>query len=200
MIIVEGPDGAGKTTLCERICREFNLKMGERSEKDRDKIYQTTRHDSWRALHEELVCAEPPRVWDRIGPYSDPIYSSLGIPLTDGVPTPRECAFTKKEIHVFRDAVRSLGLVILCLPPLETVLENVQREYQLPGVPQLTKHVYTGYRITMGRNPIYLKYDYTQSTGDTNNPKTARGVTWTSLAMAISFHLSQRKERECLSS
>ena len=187
MIIVEGPDGSGKTTLCERICREFNLTLGERSEKNRDKIYQTTRTDSWNALHEECIATAPPKVWDRLGPYSDPIYSSLGIPLTNGVPTPRRCAFSKKEIRMYRDCMRTMGLVILCLPPLDVVLENVQKEYQLPGVPQLTKHVYTGYRITMGRNPMYHKHDYTDST-------------WTSVAMAISFHLRSRKERECLSS
>ncbi len=200
MIVVEGPDGAGKTTVCERICREFNLKMGERSIKNRDEIYKSTREDSWRALYEEFRCVAPPKVWDRLGPFSDPIYASLGIPLKNGVPTPRQCAFSKKEIRMYRDCLRTMGLVILCLPPLEVVLENVQKEYQLEGVPTLTKHVYTGYRITMARNPMYYKYDYTRSYTNPVGHSAARNANWTAIAMAISFHLRSRKERECLSS
>lgn len=177
MIIVEGPDGAGKTTLCKWICKKYKLTMGSRSTKDRDKIYKTTRRDSWSALCLELLCLDRPLVWDRIGPYSDPIYSAAGIP------TKRGCSFTDSEIEIFDVVVQHVGLMIVCLPPLEVVVANVHKERQIEGLqttPGLVNQIYDAY-IPLA--DLYPTYDYT-------NP--------TNLSSMIENHLTRRKEREAL--
>lgn len=178
MIVVEGPDGSGKSTLVKWICKQFNLKEGQRSEKDRDKIYLTTRADTWRALHDECLATAPPRVWDRMGPYSDPIYSLRGIPSV------RPCAFTPSEVKMFHNFMTNthFGLLILCLPPLQVVQANAAKEHQLEGVVDRTADIWHDYKL-MHRGGT-LVYDYTR-----------RGHQ-TGVALAISTHLKHRKARE----
>jgi hypothetical protein len=179
MIVVEGPDGSGKTTLCEYICKQFNLQMGERATKDRDKIYATAREDSWKALRDEFMATEPPRVWDRIGPYSDPIYSWFNIP------NERECAFTAAECNLFQSIVGNpqFGVVILCLPELSRVKANLEGEHQLEGVSEHIDGIYTAYKNLVQEA---VKYDY-QRKGHLSG-----------IGHAISFHLRHRQKREQL--
>lgn len=183
MIVVEGPDGAGKTTLCEYICRQFNLEMGERATANRDEIYKTTRQDTWKAVYEEYMATSSPRVWDRIGPYSDPIYSLRGIP------TPRNPAFTAGEVKQFHRWLLDphFGCLILCLPPLETLLKNVRGSHQLEGVTEQTRRIRWDYK-KMHASGDGLVYDYTNT----------RGTGTTQVAMLVSQHLRLRKGREQL--
>jgi hypothetical protein len=181
LIIVEGPDGAGKTTLCRWICKEFKLQPGPRSTTNRDDIYKTTRQDSWWALTDELKCERPSWVWDRMGPYSDPIYAAASLPHE------RTRAFTDEETEVFDVAVQHLGLVIVCLPPLGVVVENVKKERQIKGLvttPGLVERIYDSY---VPLADIYHSYDYTQQF-----PHTMMGI--------ISTYLARRKVREELAS
>jgi hypothetical protein len=178
MIVVEGPDGAGKTTLCEAICRRYRLKMGQRSTHDRDKIWRTTRKDTWYALHEEMRCDHPPLVWDRLGPYSDPVYAPLGIPV------PRPVAFTAAELSMIDVFLRHFGVVILCMPPLDVIERNVQSARQLEKVEDKLAEIVDGYTQVM---PYYPRYDYT-------SPDNKR------LDRMIEHYLRKRKGRELLAS
>ncbi|HEY4388471.1 MAG TPA: hypothetical protein VGN34_28810, partial [Ktedonobacteraceae bacterium] len=143
-------DGAGKSFLCKQICEKFNLPMGDRAEKDRDKIYQTTRRDTANAFHAEMLCTGPSQVWDRLGPWSDPIYSRYAIPH-------RDCAFTMAEINSYYYIARRLGFVILCLPPLHVVRDNIEDTHQLKGVHENIDAIYGEYQLLRG-----LRYDYTR--------------------------------------
>ena len=50
MILVEGPDGAGNTTLVTEVCDLYGLEVGIRGTTNRDLLYTVTVHDTLRAL------------------------------------------------------------------------------------------------------------------------------------------------------
>lgn len=178
MIVVEGPDGGGKSTLCQWLCDRFGLKMGERGVKDRDQIWRTTRQDTWNAMMAELKCDAPPLVWDRLGPISDPIYSQRGIPEN------RPCAFHFNELRVFHSFIREVGLLILCLPPKHVVMANVENSHQLPNVARQSDSIYRAYMHDVAP---HITYDYTRDHGQ-------------QLLHHVNRYLVRRRERECLSS
>ena len=182
MIIVEGPDGAGKTTLCERLCSDFDLAMGERGTKNRDLIYSTTRNDTWGAVRAELDCKMPPLVWDRLGPFSDPIYSRYSIPS-------RACAFAVSEIAFFKQFIRQFQIpVIMCLPKKHVVVENVLGDgHQMEGVEEHIDKIYDEYtNLSRYHYMPFVKYDYT------------RPLTYNDVTQRIQAFMGFRKERERL--
>lgn len=158
MIVVEGPDGAGKTTLCRKLCQDFDLAMGERGLKNRDLLYKVTRPDTWRAVHDELRADRPPYVWDRLGPFSDPIYAKYAIP-------PRQCAFALSEIAMFKQFIRTFQIpVIICLPDKATVLDNAVSSHQMGGVHTNIERIYEEYSHLP--KSLYIpvtKHDYTDA-------------------------------------
>lgn len=176
MIIVEGPDGAGKSTLVRWVCETYGLEEGQRGEKNRDLIYRTTRADTFSAIHNMFSAVEPPLVWDRLGPWSDPIYAPL---------MGRDTAFTPREIKAIRAMRYFLHVpIILCLPPLSVVRANVEGSHQIKAATDHIDVIYRAYRDGM----IYtLLHDYTQ---DNIDP----------VAGLIESYLHNRKERECFSS
>src|SRR5271166_6337392 len=90
MILVEGPDGAGKTTLVDQLCEDLGLSVGPRGTPNRDELYKVTREDAYKALAHAVEGYHRPYIWDRLGPISDPIYSRV---------MGRECAFKKSELY-----------------------------------------------------------------------------------------------------
>ena len=174
MIIVEGPDGSGKSTLVEWILNTHNLKEGKRSTRNRDEIYKTTRADTWCALYHEMLATEPPVVWDRLGIFSDPIYAYAGVPVD------RKCGFTLSEIIVYQDVLEHMGVVIVCLPPIDVVVKNSLRSHQLKNVVRKTPEIYHEYQRLAGK---YFTYDYTKDPRDY-------------IDLLITNHLDRRKERE----
>lgn len=181
MILVEGPDGAGKSTLCDEICKKFDLDLGERGTKNRDKLYEVTRMDTRRAMGACVLAYTPPRVWDRLGPISDPIYAPLG---------DRKPAFSDDYIRRF---YRFLDLfrvpVFICLPPLETVRENVVKGHQMDGVTQNINQIFNSYcSVAMalthyGCNVHIYSYKIHSLEPDA--------------APQIRHYLQRRKDREC---
>jgi hypothetical protein len=174
LIVVEGVDGSGKSTLCSWITDNFGLRMGQRSIKNRDEIYRTTRLDTWRAVYRELACNHPPLVWDRLGPFSDPIYAASGIPHE------RYGSFTSNEIEMFDHIARAVALVIVCVPPLQTVMDNLTNTHQLDRVIEKTPDIYAYYLQLADE---YNEYDYTR-----DHPSV--------LTPLIAEYLYSRRERE----
>lgn len=156
MIIVEGPDGAGKTTLVNMLLAEYPaLKIGQRGTHDRDKLWTVTVGDTFRALA-EAVHNKQIYIWDRLF-YSEFVYS----PVQD-----RPVAFTDMQSMYIRRLINDLGIpVVLCMPSLETCVENSRSEHQMRGVDGNEHVIYEGYKKLYEANyfPWHLvHYDYTR--------------------------------------
>ena len=166
MVIVEGPDGAGKTTLVNRLLEEFpsRLHLGERGTKDRTKLYTVTVPDTFRALQWGVNLERPTTfLWDRLF-YSEFIYAPLGMP-------PREPMFNMyQRTHISRVIEAIHAPVIVCLPPLETVLDNMAEEReQMEGVRERIEEIYTGYQSMLEDDwfpESTILYDYTNFDAD----------------------------------
>lgn len=155
MIIVEGPDGGGKTTLVNKLASELGIQIGKRATADRDKLYTVTRQDTYKALASAVKGHKAVRIWDRLF-YSEMIYHQF---------MDRPCEFSGAEQILVGRVIRAIGCpVILCLPPPETVLENVEDGHQMGGVKDHAIEIYQAYRTMFNENssPYLLWYDYTE--------------------------------------
>src|SRR5215211_3588455 len=73
LIIVEGPDGSGKTTLIEKLASEFNFPVMPRVvNKDTEAMVDLVK---W--TEEDLTKGFGPRIYDRHRLISEPIYGSV---------------------------------------------------------------------------------------------------------------------------
>ena len=152
MIIVEGPDGAGKTTLVNELLKEFDdLTLGPRATDDRDKLYEVTVEDTFNALSEAVRCRKgEAKIWDRLF-YSEFVYA----PVTD-----RDCAFNEDQQSYINRIIQYLGIpIIICLPPLEVVKQNLG-DKQMEGVTENIDQIYELYADAEWWPPAML-YDYT---------------------------------------
>jgi GTPase SAR1 family protein len=157
MIIVEGPDGAGKTTLVEKILEMWPVRtaLGERGTTDRNKLYTVTVEDTYRALRQAVNGRReaPAFVWDRLF-FSDMVYAPM---------MKRECAFNMAQQAFIIRLLEAMGCpIILCLPPFEVIQENAQVHEQMKGVNENLNTIVSNYRVqyfTMPNQTII--YDYT---------------------------------------
>lgn len=158
MIIVEGPDGAGKSTLVKELKEQFpELEEGKRGVDDRDKLWEVTRPDTYRALAECLTTPNP-HIWDRLF-WSEFAYWSV---------TGRECQFTVNDELVIPQVIKALRApVIWCLPPITTVEDNVDNSKQMFGVAGNVTKIYEKYvqmrnqEMLMPHGINLMTYDYT---------------------------------------
>jgi hypothetical protein len=172
MIVVEGCDGAGKSTLVRWICNEFGLEEGHRRTSNRDEIYRTTRIDTYAAIYNELMCDFPARVWDRLGAWSDPIYAPL---------MGRECAFSHRELNAISMMMSALACpLIVCLPKFAAVEDNVRRTHQIKAASEHIDKIYSAYSDLRG---VTLFFNYERDD-------------FQSVKHTISKYLQRRKERE----
>lgn len=155
MIIVEGCDGSGKTTLVNRLSDELSLRIGQRGIKDRDRLFEVTREDTYRALAHGVEGYHKPFLWDRLGPFSDPIYARV---------MGRNCAFKTEELRHCTEVFKALRApIIICHVPLDVAKQNAFNEHQMTGVSENFDFIWEMYErlkdiITIDFNGII--YDY----------------------------------------
>lgn len=156
-IIVEGPDGAGKTTLVQELQNHFpQMELHPR--------FCTSTGGPIANLTEEVYrdtkSAPTHFLYDRHPTVSEYVYNT-------SIPDRRiRSEFLTFSMMKLRNRVASHSLMIFCIPPINVVIDNVRRDQsdQMPGVVDNIVRIYEQYMMHMlmwpGRT---VHYDYTQS-------------------------------------
>jgi energy-coupling factor transporter ATP-binding protein EcfA2 len=168
MIVVEGPDGAGKTTLVQKLLTLFgeDLMLGKRATDNRDDLWKVTKIDTYRALHLGLGYPEDDdpviEIWDRLF-WSEFVYWDLV-----GRDHPE---FNEQDKEIIPNVIAGLdSLVIWCLPTKPTVMANIESEgHQMLGVKERAEEIFNRYSMMRTDRQLVPKrlsgrfflYDYT---------------------------------------
>lgn len=154
MIVVEGPDGSGKTTLVKQLAEHFQLPVAKGVvEKN---THAMTDLKEW--TDQNLEKGFQKVIFDRHRLVSAPIYDAV---LRKGSGLDDTIWLRAKYAQWFAIA----PLVIYCLPPLAIVEENISRDNDNEAVADQIDHLWRGYnyRATMdAAMGLGLIYDYTQ--------------------------------------
>lgn len=149
-IIVEGPDGAGKSTLIQTLSRDLDLPVNQNRS-------CTSTGGPVKNLNQWIVDdlrswdTKTTSLYDRHPMVSDHIYGPV----------------LRKEVQIhlpfgyYRRFVED-AIVVLCLPPLGNVTTNLESEDQLAGVWENIATIYSLYEAYARQNQDrVLWYDYT---------------------------------------
>lgn len=158
MIVVEGPDGAGKTTLIEKISRELDIPVADRVVGKDTKAMVDLKQ--WT----ELNTAQGFRriIYDRHRLISEPIYG----PILRDEPEPgfNELLWLTRVMRRFYSCK---PVLIYCLPPWQTVLSNVlhDRDNDNSAVEARISRIYSAYIARASIDTVHhfntMIYDYT---------------------------------------
>lgn len=121
MVIVEGPDGCGKTVLTGLISKKFPS-MKVETHGDRRLLHRTNvRGRVYDALAEAVRGLDPPVVHDRLY-FSEMVYGPI---------LRSSCKFNTKEV-LFIDAMLNLLQcpIVFCLPPGDWGRRNVEVDFE----------------------------------------------------------------------
>lgn len=156
MIILEGPDGGGKSSLAARISTRFGLPHAPRASHSIDGPVP----DLERWVTDDLATwgpHAPTRLYDRYPLISEPIYGDICRP-------DEPVKLTPEFIKSVRDQFLDEALVIFCLPPLRKVKDVVDRVPQMAGVRNNIPLIWRAYanlvHSYIGKS---LMYDYTRT-------------------------------------
>lgn len=120
MIVVEGPDGAGKTTFISQLVEATDLPVAERVvAKD-----TTAMVDLQRWVHENVTKGWHETIYDRHRLISEPIYGPIMRPR---LPEPGfdDLSWFYANLEAF---YQLKPIVVYCLPPFDVVWENVMKD------------------------------------------------------------------------
>lgn len=149
MIILEGPDGTGKSTLINQLRTHLKLNLRPRFADSLggpvDNVYDAMMADLNSGVGKD-------HLYDRYPFISEPIYGTH----VRGTYDPR---FGSQEMNDSLDYYKPL--VILCAPKYETGLANVSASEQMPGVVENYRKIWEGYYSFMMNYPHGLiLWDY----------------------------------------
>lgn len=158
-IIVEGPDGAGKTHLVNKLVSRYGLPIGRRSASSEDgpvvPLGEYTHQD---------LCDHTTRINDRHCLISEPIYAAaLGRSMDEAFNNVRWLAGALQQFY------SGQPVIIYCLPPWECVIANVTGSHggtdHMNMVVQHTDRIYQMYIVQAARDlarPRVFLHDYTK--------------------------------------
>lgn len=150
MVIIEGPDGGGKSTLVKRLHEDLGIELSPealltKAERN-DPSYRSkdaVRKRIYVALLREVVGRKSPMLYDRLF-FSELIYSEA---------YGREVAFSYHEqVHIGRCLNAFKVPVVFCVPPLEDILKKnlkVDEEQGMDSLSAKITQVYSTY-LAMG--------------------------------------------------
>lgn len=159
MIIVEGPDGAGKTNLVNRIELDWGITREARAVSAEAKALVPI----GQYIEGELAKGFSMRIYDRFALISSPMY--IGLPNRTFRDELCDIGWLTEMHHKFQ---KIDPVIILCLPPLEVVKANVLKDETQNAVVQDTiEDIYWNYHNWLCYqqalpNGSVLHYDYTQ--------------------------------------
>lgn len=161
MIIVEGPDGAGKTTLIDTLKAATGLNVHSRASDSVggpvENIYD------WAQTDVDTWASQPMAIYDRHPLISELIYGPVARNFID------QAFFSEAATRTFHKFYKK-SLIILCLPPFDVLSKNVHREAQMPGVLENLPELYEEYTMLLRTIPLdgnVVVYDYTSVEGFT---------------------------------
>jgi hypothetical protein len=138
MIILEGPDGGGKTHLANRICEEFDLEYMRY-----EGVSSTSGPDGPAIIEwwDDQISSNKQKVYDRCFYISEPIYQ-LATPHRELIAAP------VTMIHGILRLTNFTPLTIFCIPPWEAAIANVSQRERLEGVDDLAlKKIHWAYHV-----------------------------------------------------
>lgn len=161
MIIIEGPDGAGKSRLIARLHEELGIPIHERAVRDKHGPSDTEGSTLWDWTVRDVASWENQDVmlYDRHPLISEYIYG----PVTRGR---MASGFNQPSSQGLRHKVERHAVLIVCLPPLEVVEENIKKDDQMEGVHENISVLYGLYEALLSQWPGWpVRYDYTRRDG-----------------------------------
>lgn len=159
MILLEGPDGAGKTTLRDRLKKDLHLPLGPRACTSTGGPVDDLLAWAYRDIQSWGRDSQFIKLYDRHPMVSEYVYG----PLIRGKKAPGFDTGTAHGLHQF--LVRNT-FTIFCLPPLSQVRFNVYAEdgrHQMSGVPAKIEKIYFSYQdmAKVWPSPHFV-WDYTK--------------------------------------
>jgi len=174
VIIVEGPDGAGKTQLVGKLARELKLPVA-------DKVVAsdtTAMTDLVKWTEDNVARGFQPTIFDRHRLISEPIYG----PILKSRQDPKFCDLTwmSQQLWLFYGCK---PVIIYCLPDIRTVRRNVTMVETDNQV--VAGHIAAIYAAYVNRATL----DFTRGVGRLYNYETTR---FDDLAGWVQFQIEER--------
>lgn len=157
MIIVEGPDGAGKTTLVQELHNNFNLPIAPRVVSKEAKAMVDLKRWTERNVHEGFQYM----IYDRHRLISEPIYGAV-------LRRRFEPGFDDTQwmyLMYYQFYCLCRPVVIYCLPPYKIVRDNILEDPDNKVVKNSIRRIYALYAAKAAHDAVMngaLIYDYTK--------------------------------------
>lgn len=162
MVIIEGPDHSGKSTLIQHILEEFGNQVelspashqGPHRNRPAFRDPLAVHERVYGAILNELASQGKVQIHDRLF-FSELVYGEV---LRGG------STFSWAEsVHVNRLLTAISPPIVFCLPPLEVITNKIYGATHMEGVTDNITKIYEAYvALSALRNPRVTLYDYTR--------------------------------------